>query len=62
MVKFDWGIVAKIFVFPLVNLKKVKNNYSLNTFNYPISHLQLDNRNSQIWLKLCSWNFNSSIS
>jgi len=53
MVKFDWKIVAKIFIFQLVNLDLflVKNVYSLVTFNILIYHLQLTIRNSQIRLK-----------
>jgi len=46
MVKFDSRIVAKIFIFQLVNF-----DYFLITFNYSISHLQLTIRNSQIRLK-----------
>jgi len=43
-------IVVKIFTFRLVNFDYflVKNGYSLVTFNYSISHLQLTMRNGQI--------------
>jgi len=54
MVEFDQRIVAKIFIFRLVNIDNflVKNCYSLVTFNYLISYLQLIIiRNSQIWQK-----------
>jgi len=49
MVKFDQRIVAKISIFQLViDYFLVKNNNSLVTFNYSISHLQLTIINSQI--------------
>jgi len=36
MIEFDQRIVAKIFIFQLVNFDYylVKNDYSLDTFNY----------------------------
>jgi len=52
MVKFDQRIVAKIFIIQLFNFDFfVKFDYSLVTFNYSISYLQLTIRNSEIWLK-----------
>ena len=50
MVKFDYRIVAKIFIIQLVNFDYflVKNDYSFVTSNYSISHLQLTIRNCQI--------------
>jgi len=53
MVKFDERKVDKIFIFQLVNLDYflVKNEYSLVTFNYSISYLQLVIGNSPICLK-----------
>jgi len=62
MVK-DWRIVAEVLIFQLVDFDYfvVKNEYSLVTFNNPISHLQRTIKNSKIWLKFSSWNFNVSI-
>jgi len=50
---FDLRIAAKVFMFSWVNFDYflVKNDYSLVTFNYSISHLQLTFRNSQICLR-----------
>jgi len=64
MFKFDWRIVAKIFIFHFVNSEYflVKNDDSLVTFNYSISHLQLSIRNSQIWPKFSRKIFHISIS
>jgi len=64
MVKFDWRIVAEILIFQLVNFDYfvVKSDHFLVTFNYSISHLQLTFKNSQIWRKFSSWNFNISFS
>jgi len=44
-------IVAEILMFQLVNFDcfVVKNDHSLVTFNYSISHLQLTIKNSQIY-------------
>ena len=46
---FDWTIVAKTFIFQWNNFDYflVKNDYSLITFNYSVSRLQLINRNIQ---------------
>jgi len=64
MVKFDQIIQAEILTFQLVNFDYfiAKNDHSLFTFNFLISHLQLTLNSSQIWLKFSSWNFNISIS
>jgi len=50
-------------MFQLVNFDYFvfKNNHSLVNFNYSINHLQLTIKNSQIWLKFSSWNFNTSL-
>jgi len=64
MVKFDYRIVAEIWIFQWVNFENLvaKNDHFLVTFNYSISHLQLTIKNSQIWLKFGSWNFKITIS
>jgi len=43
MVKFDYRISAEILIFQLVNFDYfvVKNDHSLVTLNYSMSHLQL---------------------
>jgi len=55
---------AKILIYQLLNFESflVKNDYSLVTIIYSISHLQLTIRKRQVWFKFNWRNFNISIS